>query len=248
MPWAEIMERKAELRELTTGGEPRSDMNDLLDQEDDSNFVAAVAATEYIPESSAIVGWATCDIFRSKLRPSRDRTHFNVFVHPDYRHKGLGRELLHRVLHEVQDIPTPKVRVETLSLILDLSLYFGANLRMVGPAKPMGYLPKSTMHNMVKDSDRILPELSARGVRFLELSQHECWVGSGCIVAWDPEALQALLTANLPILAKNNWPTIAEPFVRHSLVHSVRQTDEPDLYRLIGLAYADKRFVQGDAS
>lgn len=124
----------------------------------------------------------------------------------------------------------------------------------VGPRKPLGYLPLTTLRRhgyeprafrraatvsglttrlFVRDSYVMLPPYRGRR-RFPLAVQRE----HAHLYVWHEPALQAMLDAHRDVLRDNRWPMKASAFVRKV---SRVSADEPRLYRLIGRAFADKR-------
>jgi len=117
-----------------------------------------------------------------------------------------------------------------------------SHLRQVGPNKPMGYLPLSTIRDRGTDPEVVLAELQGRNVSATVLPEAACHVRGGALFAYSPRALQLLLDANQEILKQAAWPTVADAFAERVAKVPVLQEKQPELYRLIGLAYADPRF------
>ena len=76
------------------------------------------------------------------------------------------------------------------------------DLYSVGPQKPMGYLPLSTLEKFSdKNEEGLTKELNEKGVEVILIEPGpDTFVFSGAMYAYHPEALQKLLNDN-----KNIW-------------------------------------------
>lgn len=113
------------------------------------------------------------------------------------------------------------------------------NLRRVGPEKPIGYLPISTLVDICKtDPATIEEELRQKGLKTIMLSCEESNIGyAGALFVYDEAALGLLLKTKEAILKAANWPTDPESFVRHLKVFAGHKTD---LFDLVADAFGDK--------
>ena len=113
----------------------------------------------------------------------------------------------------------------------------------VGPQKPLGYLGWATIQEHGYDVESLAEYFEDSGMCTL-MVEPECGHSTcGLLYVYDPDSLQALLDKHADILRAEGWPKDADAFV--SLV-----SDEPvdghkhmALYRLIGVAFNDQRFV-----
>ena len=113
-----------------------------------------------------------------------------------------------------------------------------SDLRLVGPEKPLGYLPLDILDKYKIDSEELKEELRQKGLKILILSREESNIcDNGAFYAYDEAPLKKLLDNNRPILEKHGWPTEPESFVRHLKV-SIK--DKGDLRELIADAFGDK--------
>ena len=118
------------------------------------------------------------------------------------------------------------------------------DLLSVGSSKPMGYLPLECICKYGYDADRLALRLRQKGLRVVSYADGECNIDSGALVVYCPISLQAILHKHKGILDKYRWPTNMQDFVNK--VHcdwSVCINQQPELYRLIGKAFGDRRFV-----
>lgn len=118
-----------------------------------------------------------------------------------------------------------------------------SDIERIGPKKPMGYLPIVTLDKYCGKTPLDVQRFAAeRGLQCRIFSEGDCRVGSGAVYVWHAPALDALLDENQDTLLKNGWPLDADAFAtRVAREHA----DEPALYRLIGVAFADWRFAEG---
>lgn len=112
------------------------------------------------------------------------------------------------------------------------------DLRRVGPGKPLGYLPLSTlMEKCHIDPKAMREELENKGLKVMILTGGETGVGSGALFAYDEESLKKFLEEKAAILKKAGWPTNPESFIRHLRISADKKTD---LFDLIADAFGDK--------
>jgi hypothetical protein len=113
------------------------------------------------------------------------------------------------------------------------------DLFWVGPSKPLGYLPISTIKDEGKSVRDIMEWAGNVGIRCVAFTEFESRVSSGAVYVWHESALQALLDSNRDILTRTEWPIIANDFVSQVVTENAR---DPALYELIGVAFNDFRF------
>jgi|GEM_PF-2309313 len=114
-----------------------------------------------------------------------------------------------------------------------------ADLWKVGPEKPLGYLPLSTIGGYCGESAaRVKSVLKARGLD-VRVFHEECLIdaGAGALYAFDPAALQRLLDENLATLLLAAWPTRAADFVRKVASGWICARRFPALYTVIARAF-----------
>lgn len=112
------------------------------------------------------------------------------------------------------------------------------DLRLVGPAKPLGNLPISTIvEDCHVDVTALRRELEQKGLKTLQLSQNESSISSGALYAYDEKALSTLLQNHADVLKKAGWPIEPVAFIRN--LHVVAPL-ESDLFNVIADAYGDK--------
>ena len=113
----------------------------------------------------------------------------------------------------------------------------------VGRVKAMGYLPLDTLLNYGCCLEQLEQELRDRGLQTLILNS--CNVYSGALYAWDRKMLSALIVEHKEQIERHAWPTNPDEFV---IWVAYKHAEDPDLFRIVGLAFNDKRFCQGEAS
>jgi hypothetical protein len=112
------------------------------------------------------------------------------------------------------------------------------DLRKVGPEKPLGYLPISTLVKICRvNLGQMEEELKQRGLKTVVLGEEESEVDGGALYAYDEQALSSLLENNRTTLQESGWPTEPEAFVQHLKVSAGHKTD---LFDLIAEAFGDK--------
>lgn len=112
------------------------------------------------------------------------------------------------------------------------------DLKLVGPEKPIGFLPVDTLIKICKiDPERIKEELEWRGLKTIIMNKRESGVPNGVLYVYDENSLKLLLDKNRTILENAGWPTNPESFVRH-LKNIVGYGT--DLFDLIADAFGDK--------
>lgn len=113
------------------------------------------------------------------------------------------------------------------------------DLWRVGPDKPLGYLPvMKIIDECNKDVLATQQALTDTGLKTILFDDDECLVYGGALYVYDKTALEAFLAEHADIIAGNNWPIDSEGFVR--CVSSTNAT-QPDLYKVVAWAFADKR-------
>jgi hypothetical protein len=117
------------------------------------------------------------------------------------------------------------------------------DLLLVGPGKPMGYLPLGTIQARGRDPIELAVELKAAGLQTRIYTQNECGVASGALYVWDDRALKNLLGRYQNVLHAVGWKDDPADFVAHVACEAVSATDFPELYALIGIAFSDPRFA-----
>lgn len=112
------------------------------------------------------------------------------------------------------------------------------DLRLVGPNKPVGYLPLSTITGICKtDVAKLTQDLEQKGLKTIIFNQQESNVGGGALYAYDENALHKLLDTNKNLLTNSGWPTEPELFIRNLKNHAERKTE---LFDLVADSFGDK--------
>lgn len=110
-----------------------------------------------------------------------------------------------------------------------------ADLRNVGPNKPMGYLPLDAIkRNCNTTPEALQSELCAKGLKAEELYHNP-----HALVVWDEDALQSLLDKNQETLMASKWPTDANEFAEYIMQHSAPAYTV--LFDVVADAFADYR-------
>jgi len=113
------------------------------------------------------------------------------------------------------------------------------DLRLVGPDKPVGYLPLDTLIDECQVNPLVLAaELRQKGLQTMILNEETSGVHDrGALYAYDPLSLQALLDSNRQTLETAGWSTDPQAFIL-SLKDFVPQGT--DLFDLIAAAFGTK--------
>jgi hypothetical protein len=112
------------------------------------------------------------------------------------------------------------------------------SLWKVGPKKPLGYLPLSTIKGYCGESlSRVMLVLVGRGLDVRVFDPATCAVGSGALYVSDREALQRLLDEHLATLLLAAWPPWASEFVQRVAAEWIGGSQQPALYTLIARAF-----------
>ncbi len=112
------------------------------------------------------------------------------------------------------------------------------DLYRVGPDKPLGYLPLSTIEQCGIAASDLQTQLEEQGLKTFMVADKDCRTASGALYAWDEQALQALLTSRADILLAAQWPCEPAKFVQR-VIDEVAPSAAP-LFDLIADAFADK--------
>ncbi len=112
------------------------------------------------------------------------------------------------------------------------------SLTRVGPEKAVGYLPLSTVQNLLElDVDDVIAGAIARGLKALRLEEGDCCVRSGALYLYDPAALERVLGLAETTLMELGFPIDAEGFVR-AIARDWLPYDHPAV-PIIRAAFAD---------
>lgn len=112
----------------------------------------------------------------------------------------------------------------------------------LGPQKPLGYLPLNTIEMCGYNPSNLVLELSQRGFLADIYPFEVCSVFSGALYVCAPEWLKRHLAINEGVLSLYGWPGTPEEFMFRVAIERVCQTQNPDLYAVIGQAFGDPRF------
>lgn len=116
---------------------------------------------------------------------------------------------------------------------------YSDDLTRVGPTKPMGYLPLSTVVDCGHNPHELVDALQKKGQVAFLLSESDTSVGGGVLVCYHEPSLTAFLSIpnNKKILDDAGWPTTADTFARRVLKDTAPQ--KTLLFDLIADAFAD---------
>ena len=119
-----------------------------------------------------------------------------------------------------------------------------SDLLRVGPEKPLGYLPLATIERCGPLGQTIRATLESKGLHVQVFEPDACFVGSGAMFVADLTALQQLLDEDegSKTLHDSGWTPKARAFIYAVATVHVDMHRNFDLYRLIGLAFADPFF------
>lgn len=105
----------------------------------------------------------------------------------------------------------------------------------VGPTKPLGYLPLSTIRRCDRSVEDVASCLISRGLYTLE--NPFGIVGTGALYAAHGPSLLALLERSVGMLQGAGWPTTVPGFVQRVSEQWVDEKESPALYELVGRAF-----------
>jgi hypothetical protein len=107
---------------------------------------------------------------------------------------------------------------------------------LVGPRKPIGYLPLYTLkHLLLRDPQDVAREANALGLSATQFGPDKCCIKSGALYVYHREALAELLQARGDVLAANGLPVDPDHFV--ALIASVWFEQNHPLYPLVVAAF-----------
>lgn len=114
-----------------------------------------------------------------------------------------------------------------------------ADLRKVGPQKPLGYLDTTTITEYGNTTpEQIINEATARGQKVIALNQGEAvYHPDGALFVYNEGALRSLLGKNVATLQEAGWSTNPEEFIRK--VASELVQPQTALFDLVADAFAD---------
>ncbi len=113
----------------------------------------------------------------------------------------------------------------------------------VGETKALGYLDLETIRENGHEPEALAQELRQRGLRTMFVEPSPDRFDFGALYVYDERALGELLAKHVDILRDAGWPEDVETFVDRVANVSADPRGEMDLYRLIGVAFNDQRFV-----
>ena len=115
---------------------------------------------------------------------------------------------------------------------------FLQDLYQVGPSKPLGYLPLTTIQVSGVSVDQLIAWAQSQNLKHKLLSEKQCDIAGGALYIWSSQSVQKLLDDNLSILKQSNWPIHDDAFVHKVANHLAKQ---PSLYELVGVMFSDER-------
>jgi len=114
------------------------------------------------------------------------------------------------------------------------------DILLIGPRKPMGYLPISTLQMCGQDTGALIDDARINGLRAEMWGSHECMVGSGALFVWDAETVEQFIEPNGPLLVGAGWPDDHHMLVRKIATQNVA-IDTP-LHELIDALFSGQRY------
>lgn len=111
------------------------------------------------------------------------------------------------------------------------------DLDRVGPDKPIGYLPLSTINRCLQNPELLMDAARARGLWAGIFSSSEVSVSSGALCVADLQALSALLQHHQDVLSAAGWPE--DPLEFFMKVMKDTAPRKTLLFDLIADAFAD---------
>jgi len=87
-------------------------------------------------------------------------------------------------------------------------------LTQVWPAKPIGYLPLYTIHDVLQmDPHALAQDAEANGLSAILVAPDQCCIKSGALYIFDRQSLEKMLQSYRPILQTSDWPLDPDQFV-----------------------------------
>lgn len=117
------------------------------------------------------------------------------------------------------------------------------HLLEVGQTKALGYLGCDTIRDNGYEPAALAEELRQRGLRTVLVDPSNGHFAFGALYVYDERALAELLGEHRDILRDAGWPEDVETFVNWVAHVRADSHTDMDLYRLIGVAFNDQRFV-----
>jgi hypothetical protein len=111
---------------------------------------------------------------------------------------------------------------------------------VLGPKKPIGYLPFDTIRSCGFEIDDVRRDLEAGGIFTLTFPHGK--IKGGALYAADLAALQTFIAQHITVIADAEWPSEPRAFLKMVHDKSVKSGENPALYRVIGMAFNDERF------
>ena len=117
------------------------------------------------------------------------------------------------------------------------------NLLDVGTRKAVGYLPLSTIKEYGGEHIHVefIYWADEKGLDFSTIKTGH--TGSGAFYVWDEKMLQEILTKHKKVLKKAKIPTTTQKYIHFIEHNTVFDNKFPEAYKVIGLTFADKRFL-----
>jgi hypothetical protein len=115
------------------------------------------------------------------------------------------------------------------------------DLYAVGPDKPLGYLPISSIYMHGEHPDAVARLSEQRGLSVVRPEQGDEPVLKGDLYVYDALALGHLLKGQAATLTRRGWPTEPADFVERLRQGTVDQKKTPDLFRVVAWAFRDPR-------
>lgn len=110
------------------------------------------------------------------------------------------------------------------------------DLVFVGPRKPLGCLPISTLQMCGQDMSAVIDNARIKSLRAEMWGSDKCDVGSGAIFVWDAKRIEEFIELNSGLLTAMGWPDDHYMLVRHIATKNV-PLDTP-LHELIDTLYS----------
>lgn len=106
-------------------------------------------------------------------------------------------------------------RIEVMEPPSDKVRRFGDldDLRLVGPHKPLGYLPSPYIEELGSSVESMRQECEAKGLCTWESHPETSNDFYGALYVYDAQVLQQLLDRKKSVLIEAGWPLVAEAFV-----------------------------------
>ncbi len=122
---------------------------------------------------------------------------------------------------------------------------FMSDLYDVGTKKAVGYLPFNNIKLIGNDTaENVIEWCKLNNLKYKHYSTEEGNTGGGgAFYVYDYEMLKTMLEKYSDILEKTNIPTEPDAYIEYIENNNIWEHQYPEVYKIIGLTFNDKRFI-----